>query len=282
MRITSITDELETISSTLKDCMVRNPDIIITSGGLGPTHDDMTLKGVGTALNRELKLDNHAYNSIKKAYDNAYKRGILKLVEKYGIDTFETHKKYLFNSTNKMMKAEIRTIPNGTYNGEAAVYYDGKTPGSKYKIRVKIVVKDEDITFDYSATDSQTSGFVNGTYTSSASATILTFLQMVNPDIPHNDGMIRPIKIIIPEGTILNAKYPAATTFGNHLSKAFRSDQRLLKTCQTRMACGSSEPITNFQLSNKRINLLYHFGDPFAGRKNNDSFHVLFLLPFRF
>jgi N-methylhydantoinase B len=40
---------------------------------------------------------------------------------------------------------------------------------------------------------------------------------MINPNIPHNDGMVRPIKIIIPEGTILNAKYPAATTFGNHL-----------------------------------------------------------------
>jgi N-methylhydantoinase B len=40
---------------------------------------------------------------------------------------------------------------------------------------------------------------------------------MVNPDIPHNDGMIRPVKIIIPQGTILNAAYPAATTYGNHL-----------------------------------------------------------------
>ena len=40
---------------------------------------------------------------------------------------------------------------------------------------------------------------------------------MVNPDIPHNDGMLRPVHIDIPEGTILNAKYPAATTFGNHL-----------------------------------------------------------------
>jgi len=40
---------------------------------------------------------------------------------------------------------------------------------------------------------------------------------MVNPDMPHNDGMVKPVNIIIPEGTILNAKYPAATTFGNHL-----------------------------------------------------------------
>ncbi len=144
-------------------------------------------------------------------------RGVLRLLEKYGLDVFESHKEYLFDSTEKMMRAEIKTIPNGTYNGEATVYYDGKTPGSKYQIRVMITVEDEEITFDYSNTDPQTDGFVNGTYTSSASATLLTFLQMVNPDIPHNDGMVRPVDIVIPEGTILNAKYPAATTFGNHL-----------------------------------------------------------------
>jgi len=144
-------------------------------------------------------------------------RGILKLADKYGIEVFDSHKKYLFDSTEKMMRAEIRTIPNGVYRGEATVYYDGRTPGSEYTIRVKITVKDEEIIFDYSDTDPQTDGFVNGTYTSSASATLLTFLQMVNPDMPHNDGMVRPVKIIIPEGTILNARYPAATTFGNHL-----------------------------------------------------------------
>ncbi len=144
-------------------------------------------------------------------------RGILVLTDKYGLDVFEAHKEYLFDSTEKMMRAEIKTIPNGVYRGEATVYFDGRTPGSKYKIRVEITVEDEEIIFDYSNTDPQTNGFVNGTYTSSTSATLLTFLQMVNPDMPHNDGMVRPVKIIIPEGTILNARYPAATTFGNHL-----------------------------------------------------------------
>jgi len=144
-------------------------------------------------------------------------RGLLALVEKYGIDVFESHKDYLFGATEKMMRAEIRTIPNGAYHGEANVYYDGRHPGSRFKIRVDITVRDEEIIFDYSNTDPQTNGIVNGTFTSSASATVLTFLQMVNPDMPHNDGMVRPIKIIIPEGTILNAAYPKATTFGNHL-----------------------------------------------------------------
>ncbi|MCC7383474.1 MAG: hydantoinase B/oxoprolinase family protein [Deltaproteobacteria bacterium] len=144
-------------------------------------------------------------------------RRLRELVTKYGLERFTAHQAALFEATQKMMEAEIRRIPKGTYRGESTVYFDGKNPGSKYQIRVKITVGDGRITFDYSDTDAQTNGFVNGTYTSSASATILTFLQMVSPDIPHNHGMIAPIEIIIPEGTLLNAAYPAATTFGNHL-----------------------------------------------------------------
>jgi len=144
-------------------------------------------------------------------------RRMTALIEKYGREIFDEVKQHLFESTKKMMEAEIRTIPEGSYEGQATVYYDGKIPGSTYTIRVRITISDGRIKFDYSGTDSQTPGFVNGTYTSSASATILTFLQMVNPDIPHNEGMVEPIEIVIPEGTILNAAYPAATTFGNHL-----------------------------------------------------------------
>jgi N-methylhydantoinase B len=116
-----------------------------------------------------------------------------------------------------MMEAEIAKIPNGSYRGEGKVYFDGHHDGSEFTIRVRIDVADRHITFDYSDTDPRTDGFVNGTYTSSASATILTLLQMVNPDIPHNEGMVEPIAIVIPDGTLLNAGYPKATTFGNHL-----------------------------------------------------------------
>ena len=144
-------------------------------------------------------------------------RGVLKIIERYGLEVFEAHKEHLFDATQRMMEQEIRSIPGGVYTGESQVYYDGKTPGSVYTIRVKITVAEGNISFDYTGTDAQTPGFVNGTYASSASAAILTFLQMVNPSIPHNEGMLRPIEIIIPVGTLLNAAYPAATTFGNHL-----------------------------------------------------------------
>jgi len=144
-------------------------------------------------------------------------RRLLSILEKYGHDVFDAHKEALFDSTQKMMENEIASIPDGVYTGEGYVFYDGRNVGSKYTIRVKITVDGKHITFDYSDTDERTNGFVNGTYTSSASATMLTLLQMSNPDMPHNEGMTRPVEIIIPEGTILNAGFPKATTFGNHL-----------------------------------------------------------------
>lgn len=144
-------------------------------------------------------------------------RRLLSVLEKYGRASFEAHKQALFEATQRMMESEIAAIPGGIYHGEGRVYYDGRHAGSTFTIRVTISVDGKRIKFDYSKTDKETNGFVNGTFTSSASATVLTLLQMVNPDIPHNEGMVAPIEIVIPEGTILNAAYPKATTFGNHL-----------------------------------------------------------------
>lgn len=78
-RITTIGDNLDEISTTLKELLARDPDMIIITGGLGPTFDDMTLEGIAKGLEREIELNQHAFNSIKKAYESATRRGILKL-----------------------------------------------------------------------------------------------------------------------------------------------------------------------------------------------------------
>lgn len=78
-RITTIGDDLGEISSAIQEILSREPDMIITCGGLGPTFDDMTNEGIAKGLERELIKDEHAYNSIKKAYKNAYEQDIVKL-----------------------------------------------------------------------------------------------------------------------------------------------------------------------------------------------------------
>jgi nicotinamide-nucleotide amidase len=78
-RINTIGDNIETIAATIREILERKPDIIITSGGLGPTWDDQTLVALAKGLGRELELNKHAYESIKKAYENAVEKKILKL-----------------------------------------------------------------------------------------------------------------------------------------------------------------------------------------------------------
>jgi N-methylhydantoinase B len=61
-------------------------------------------------------------------------------------------------------------------------------------------------------------GFFNAPYSATASALSLTSLMLINPDIPRNTGMLRPIHIANPGGSFLNARFPGATTFGNSVT----------------------------------------------------------------
>ena len=145
-------------------------------------------------------------------------RGILELIGRYGLDVFRAHKEELFASTERMVAREIGAIPDGTYRGESTVFYDGVTDGTEMTIRLEVTVEGGGIAFDYSGSSPQTPGFVNAPYAATASATMLTFLMLIDPDIPHNAGLLRPIRIVNPEGSFLNAAFPAATTFGNSIT----------------------------------------------------------------
>jgi N-methylhydantoinase B len=140
------------------------------------------------------------------------------LLQRYGVDQLRNQIKLLFDSTEKMVRAEIRRIPDGQYRGQSWMYYDGIHDGSRFKINLKVTVKNDEIYFDYSGTDNQTEGFANAPLGASMSAVILTFLMLIDPDIPHNDGLLRPLHVHIPQGTFLNASFPAATTFGNSIT----------------------------------------------------------------
>ena len=145
-------------------------------------------------------------------------RLIQSLIDRYGVNDLRGHIDLLFDSTEQAVRAEINCIPDGSYTGESWMYYDGFHEGSKFKIKVTVTVKGNEIFFDYTGTDDQTEGFANAPLGASVSAVILTFLMLIDPNIPHNDGLTRPLHIHIPEGSFLNAGFPAATTFGNSIT----------------------------------------------------------------
>ena len=67
-RITVVGDDINEISSAVKESITRGPNWLILSGGLGPTYDDKTLEGVAVGLNLDLVLDKTAVEMLKKSY----------------------------------------------------------------------------------------------------------------------------------------------------------------------------------------------------------------------
>jgi molybdenum cofactor synthesis domain-containing protein len=78
-KITTIPDDIFTIAKNIKDIITRKPDFLIISGGLGPTFDDMTLRGIEKALgeNYKLQLNEKALEMVEKQYKLAKKLKII-------------------------------------------------------------------------------------------------------------------------------------------------------------------------------------------------------------
>lgn len=73
-RVTVVRDELAAISSAVREALARRPDILVTTGGLGATYDDMTLEGMAAALGRRAAVDARAVQMLRDSYR---RRGLL-------------------------------------------------------------------------------------------------------------------------------------------------------------------------------------------------------------
>jgi len=76
-RVTLLRDELDVIAAELQAALQRGPRVIITSGGLGPTVDDLTLTAVAAGTGCQLRLDETALEMIRQRYDELTARGVL-------------------------------------------------------------------------------------------------------------------------------------------------------------------------------------------------------------
>ena len=121
-------------------------------------------------------------------------------------------------ATEKIAKKIISEIPNGTYSSQICAFDDGFNHDKKMNIDFKVTVEDEKLVFDFTGTHPQTKGYVNAPLPVTVSSVMIGFFMLSDQEMPHNDAIHNCIEIIVPEGTMLNPKYPAATGFGNHLS----------------------------------------------------------------
>src|SRR5207302_40004 len=108
----------------------------------------------------------------------------------------------------------IAAIPDGTYAAEDFLDNDGITD-NPIAIRAKVRIKGDRAVIDFSGSDAQAEGSINAVYAITASAVFYVFRTLVGVSIPSNAGGMRPLEIIAPEGTVVNARPPAAVCGGN-------------------------------------------------------------------
>lgn len=138
-------------------------------------------------------------------------------VGRMGIAHFGTVIESLYDMTEVMAREEIRRIPDGTYRASSSFFADG---GQSHEATIELVVtvSGDELTMDYSGSSPQTPTYCNAPI-GSTMAGIMTYLSMIlDPALPHNEGMYRPLHFVIPEGTLLNPRPPAATYYGNFMS----------------------------------------------------------------
>lgn len=205
---------------------------------------------------------------------------MLELLEQYGLQKFLEYKEEILNHGERLMSAEISEIPNGEYYAEGFVDSDG-VKEKPVKVAIKLSVEDEQIVADFSNSDPQCEGSSGNTiYAGTLSAVRLAIKTLTNPALPTNEGSYRPIKVIAPEGTCVNAKWPSAVTVGLgnvNLVTVECVYECLRKVLPNRVIGQIYGGINALQLAGKREDTddLYIYGAPhsggWGGRYNKDG-----------
>ena len=138
------------------------------------------------------------------------KRRMIELVDEYGADELTHYIEAILDYADRRASDEIRAIPDGSYVGESWIDSDGMG-NTNLTVRAEVTVKDDHVHVDYSGSAPQGGGGVNGTQGVMEASSGIPILCAIDPDIPHNEGCLRHISCEAPEGSIVKAKYPAAT-----------------------------------------------------------------------
>jgi len=188
---------------------LRIPPIKLMSGGkLNTDVWDLILSNVRTPQEREGDL------AAMLGANRTGERRLMEVVEKYGWNEVSRYVTEILNYSERMTRHAISVIPDGTYEAEDFLDNDGITD-KPIAIRVRIQIKSDQAVIDFSRSDPQVQGSVNAVYAITASVVFYVFRTLVSLLIPSNAGGMRPLQIIAPEGTIVNARPPAAVCGGN-------------------------------------------------------------------
>jgi N-methylhydantoinase B len=206
-------------------CFVHVSDIgAMNPGGFAPDAQDIFTEGFSSPgiklIDRgELRQDlwDTLLNMVRSpemvaldlrsmiACNNVARERMLALLEKYGAKTVNESCRALIEQSEARLRERLRELPNGHW--QSRQYFEVK--GEIYKILLTMTKQDDTLTFDFTGSSLQSKYSVNCSKWASLGGLFAPLFPLLCYDIVWNEGAIRPIKMIAPEGTIVNCKRPA-------------------------------------------------------------------------
>jgi len=136
---------------------------------------------------------------------------------KYGAQEIRSSIAQLFKYCEKRMTLELEKIPEGVYRFEDAIEGDGLTE-MRIPIRCTVTVRGGKVRVDFTGSSPAVRGSVNSVYGITAACVYYVVKALTDPTIPSNEGTYRPVDIVAPENSIVNAKFPSAMGLANTIT----------------------------------------------------------------
>jgi N-methylhydantoinase B len=131
------------------------------------------------------------------------------ICRKYGGGRFQEAAEMIWGQTDALVRKAVRAIPDGIYEASSFLDDDGKDFSRTIPIKVKVEVRDDELTIDFSQMSGQVPGFINCGSSGGMAAARVAFKALTAPHSEVNEGSFRALKVILPPGKLLSARRPA-------------------------------------------------------------------------
>ena len=198
---------------------LRIPPIRLVRGGVVDS-DTMRLLLANVRGNVERRGDFDAQiGSLKTGTTR-----LLEIVERRGEREATEYAAQLIDYSARLMRHTIESIPDGVYEAEDALDDDGVDDGP-VSIRVRVTIRGERAIVDFTGSAPQVTGAINAVEAITVSAVSYVFRCLIGGEVPASAGLMQPIEVIAPRGTVVNANPPASVAGGN-----VETSQRIVDT----------------------------------------------------
>ncbi|WP_226022506.1 hydantoinase B/oxoprolinase family protein [Halomicrobium salinisoli] len=216
---------------------------------------DLLLENVRTPEERAGDL------RAQQAATETGRRRFAELVAEHGRETVDAVTDRVLDYGERRMRDAVADLPNGTC--EFADVLDGDGAGATdVEIRATVTVDGSAIDVDFAGSAEQVAGPINAPIAVTTSATYYALRAVTDPDVPPNHGAYRPFSVSAPEGTVVNARSPAAVVGGN-----LETSQRVVDVVLGAMAEGGVRPMAaaaNGSMNNVTVGSTGDAADPYT------------------